>query len=97
MEEKEKREKKTRGNGFFHFKSHFVQSQMTVFKDALSRSSGFWTAVPSLMVRYRSPSLAPICPYLFIPPPCRQPGAFVWRHHAGFRMCGSEGGGDFEL
>lgn len=74
MEEKEKREgKKERGNGFFHFKSHFVQSQMTVFKDALSLSSGFWTAVPGLMVRYRSPSLAPICPYLFISSPRRQP------------------------
>lgn len=35
--EKEKR-KKRGGNGFFHFKSHFVQSQMTVFKDALSLS-----------------------------------------------------------
>lgn len=36
---KEKRKKgKKGGNGFFHFKSHFVQSQMTVFKDALSFS-----------------------------------------------------------
>lgn len=34
-----KKEKKGKGgNSFFHFKSHFVQSQMTVFKDALSPS-----------------------------------------------------------
>lgn len=35
---KGKKGEKKRGNGFFHFKSHFVQSQMTVFKDALSLS-----------------------------------------------------------
>lgn len=35
---KGKKGKKKRGNGFFHFKSHFVQSQMTVFKDAVSLS-----------------------------------------------------------
>lgn len=33
-----KGKKEKGGNGFFHFKSHFVQSQMTVFKDALSLS-----------------------------------------------------------
>lgn len=33
-----KKKKEKGGNGFFHFKSHFVQSQMTVFKDALSLS-----------------------------------------------------------
>lgn len=39
MEGREKRKKgKKGGNCFFHFKSHFVQSQMTVFKDALSFS-----------------------------------------------------------
>lgn len=35
---KKKGKKEKGGNGFFHFKSHFVQSQMTVFKDALSFS-----------------------------------------------------------
>lgn len=39
MEGREKGKKGKRGeNSFFHFKSHFVQSQMTVFKDALSLS-----------------------------------------------------------
>ena len=37
-ERKKKEKRKKGGNGFFHFKSHFVQSQMTVFKDALSLS-----------------------------------------------------------
>lgn len=36
--EGKKGKKEKGGNGFFHFKSHFVQSQMTVFKDALSLS-----------------------------------------------------------
>lgn len=66
MEEKEKKG----GNGFFHFKSHFVQSQMTVFKDALSLSpQDFWTAVPSLMVRYLSRSLPSslLAPLFFSP------------------------------
>lgn len=35
---KRRKKKRKGGNGFFHFKSHFVQSQMTVFKDALSLS-----------------------------------------------------------
>lgn len=34
----EKRTGEKGGNGCFHFKSHFVQSQMTVFKDAQSLS-----------------------------------------------------------
>lgn len=57
-EKKEReREREKGGNGFFHFKSHFVQSQMTVFKDALSFSpQDFRTAAPHLMVRYLSPS-----------------------------------------
>lgn len=66
------------GNGFFHFKSHFVQSQMTVFKDALSLSpQDFWTAVPSLMVRYLSRSLLSslLAPLFFSSR--RRPRAFV--------------------
>lgn len=35
---REGKKKRKGGNGFFHFKSHFVQSQMTMFQDALSLS-----------------------------------------------------------
>lgn len=67
---KERGKKGKGGNGFFHFKSHFVQSQMTVFKDALSLSlfSGFWTAAPILMVRYHSPSLSSLFLRTAFPP-----------------------------
>lgn len=79
MEEKER--KKRGRNGFFHFKSHFVQSQMTVFKDALSLSLPlspqdfslfffFGQRRRSLMVRYLSRSLL-AAPFSLLGPPNR--------------------------